>query len=162
MAISAILFGRFLDFLVRDYVIDLYGLERTGLWQSVAKMSTSYLLVFTGTVGVVYYPKMASLIHEPKELRRYVIRVMSFVALISLISLGVYYLNKELVLSLFFSKEFKSASYLVKYQVVGDLFSIVSYLLAYLLSAKVATTKYIFAQFFSAFLTRLYALSSFS
>ena len=156
MAISAILFGRFLDFMVRDYVIDLYGLERTGLWQSVAKMSTSYLLVFTGTVGVVYYPKMASLIHEPKELRRYVIRVMSFVALISLISLGVYYLNKELVLSLFFSKEFKSASYLVKYQVVGDLFSIVSYLLAYLLSAKVATTKYIFAQFFSAFVYLLF------
>ncbi len=150
MAISAILFGRFLDFVVRDYVIDLYGLDRTGLWQSVAKMSTSYLLVFTGTVGVIYYPKMASLIHEPKALKMYVVRVMGFVSLVSIMSLGVYFLNKELILSLFFSKEFESAAYLVRYQVIGDFFSILSYLLAYLLSARVETTRYIFAQFFSA------------
>lgn len=150
MAISAILFGRFLDFMVRDYVIDMYGLERTGLWQSVAKMSTSYLLIFTGTVGVIYYPKMASLIHEPKALKTYVLRIMGFVALVSVMALGVYWLNKEFVLGLFFSKEFEKAAYLVRYQVVGDFFSIISYLLAYLLSARVETTRYIFAQLFSA------------
>lgn len=150
MAISSILFGRFLDFVVRDYVIDLYGLNATGLWQSVAKMSTSYLLVFTGTVGVIYYPKMASLIHEPKALKAYVVKVMGFVSVVTLISLGVYFMNKELILNLFFSKEFESAAYLVQYQVIGDFFSILAYLLAYLLSARVETTRYIFAQFFSA------------
>ena len=150
MAISTILFGRFLDFAIRDYVIDLYGLNATGLWQSVAKMSSSYLLVFTGTVGVIYYPKMASLIHEPKALKVYVLKVLSFVSLVTIISLGVYYLNKELILKLFFSKEFESAAYLVRYQVIGDFFSILSYLLAYLLSARVETARYIFAQFFSA------------
>lgn len=150
MAISAIIFGRFLDFMVRDYVIDLYGLERTGLWQAVAKMSTSYLLVFTGTVGVVYYPKMASLIHEHKALKSYVMRVMGFVALVSIIALGVYWLNKEFVLQLFFAKGFEKGAYLVKYQIFGDFFSILSYLLAYLLSARVETTKYIFAQLVSA------------
>lgn len=150
MAISAILFGRFLDFMVRDYVIGIYGLERTGLWQSVAKMSTSYLLVFTGTVGVIYYPKMASLIHEPKALKQYVLKVMGFVAMVSIMSLGVYWLNKEFILSVFFTKEFEKAGYLVRYQVIGDFFSILSYLLAYLLSARVATTRYIFAQLFSA------------
>lgn len=150
MALSAIIFGRFLDFMVRDYVIDLYGLERTGLWQAVAKMSTSYLLVFTGTVGVVYYPKMASLIHERSALKAYVLKVMGFVCLVSIIALGVYWLNKEFVLKLFFAEGFEQGAYLVKYQVIGDFFSILSYLLAYLLSARVETTKYIFAQLFSA------------
>ena len=60
MAISAIAFGRLLDFAVREYVIGLYAEEKTGLWQSIAKISSSYMLIFTGTVGVVYYPKMAS------------------------------------------------------------------------------------------------------
>ena len=150
MAISAIAFGRLLDFGVRDYAIELYGLDRTGLWQSVAKMSTSYMLIFTGTVGVVYYPKMASLIHEPQKLKWYVIRVMGFVAFISLLGLGIYYLNKEFFLKLFFDNGFERAAYLVRFQVVGDFFAIISYLLAYLLSARVQTFKYIAAQFVSA------------
>ena len=150
MAISAILFGRLLDFVVRDYVIDLYGLEKTGLWQSVAKMSTSYMLVFTGTVGVVYYPKMASLINDRIQLRAYVIKVMGFVAFVSVLALSVYYLNREFFLSLFFSSEFKQAAYLVRFQAFGDFFAIVSYLLAYLLSARVETMKYIAAQLISA------------
>lgn len=150
MAISAIIFGRLLDFGVRDYVIDLYGLDRTGLWQSVAKMSTSYLLVFTGTVGVVYYPKMASLIHNQVALKSYVLKVMGFVAFVSVLCLGVYYLNKEFILKLFFDNGFERAAYLVQYQVVGDFFCILAYLLAYLLSAKVQTMKYIAAQLISA------------
>lgn len=150
MAISAIAFGKLLDFGVRDYTIELYGLDRTGLWQSVAKMSSSYLLVFTGTVGVVYYPKMASLIHNQKELRKYVVRVMGFVAFVSILCLGIYYLNKEFILKLFFANGFEKAAYLVRYQVIGDFFAILSYLLAYLLSARVETMKYIGAQLVSA------------
>ncbi len=150
MAISAIAFGRLLDFAVRDYVIGLYGLEKTGLWQSVAKMSTSYMLVFTGTVGVVYYPKMASLIHDRVNLKTYVIKVMGFVAFVSILALGVYYLNREFFLTAFFSAEFKQAAYLVKFQAFGDFFAILSYLLAYLLSARVETMRYIGAQVLSA------------
>lgn len=150
MAISAVALGRLLDFGVRDYSIELYGLDRTGLWQSVTKMSTSYMLVFTGTVGVVYYPKMASLIHKPDELKQYVLKVMGFVAFVSLICLSVYFLNKEFILRVFFADGFEKAAYLVRYQVIGDFFAILSYLLAYLLSARVQTIKYIAAQIISA------------
>lgn len=150
MALSAIAFGKLLDFGVRDYAIELYGLDRTGLWQSVAKMSTSYMLVFTGTVGVVYYPKMASLIHKPIELKQYVLKVMGFVAFVTLLCLSVYYFNKEFFLKLFFANGFEKAAYLVRYQVIGDFFAILSFLLAYLLSARVQTMKYIAAQVISA------------
>ena len=150
MAVSSIVFGRFLDFMVRDHIIELYGVDRTGLWQSVVKMSSSYILVFTGTVGVVYYPKMASLIHEPKRLKSYVLKVMGFVAFISIICLGVYYLNRNFFLQLFFDQGFERASYLVKYQAVGDFFALISYLLAYLLSARVQTWRYILSQALSA------------
>lgn len=150
MAISAIVFGRLLDFAVRDYVIEIYGLERTGLWQAVAKMSTSYMLVFTGTVGVIYYPKMASLVHDHTALKKYVLRVMGFVAFITLMSLGIYYLNKEFFLKIFFDNGFERAGYLVRFQAIGDFFAILSYLLAYLLSARLETMKYIAAQLISA------------
>lgn len=150
MAVSSLIFGKLLDFGVREQVLELYGEDRTGLWQSVAKMSGSYILVFTGTVGVVYYPKMASLIHEPEKLKSYVLKVMGFVSFMSIICLGVYYLNRDLILSLFFAEGFERASYLVRYQVFGDFFALISYLLAYLLSAQVATWRYIVAQAFSA------------
>jgi O-antigen/teichoic acid export membrane protein len=150
MAVSSVVFGKLLDFGVREYILELYGEDRTGLWQSVAKMSGSYILVFTGTIGVVYYPKMASLIHEPRKLRSYVLKVMGFVTFISIICLGVYYLNKEFILELFFADGFERAGYLVRYQASGDFFALISYLLAYLLSAQVATWRYIAAQAFSA------------
>lgn len=150
MALSAIAVGKLLDFLVRDYVIEIYGLDRTGLWQSVAKMSSSYLLVFSGTVGVVYYPKMASLIHNDNALRKYVGRVMGFVAFVTVVCLGIYFLNRNFILQLFFDKGFEKAAYLVKYQAIGDFFCILSYLLAYLLSARVKTIKYVVSQIFSA------------
>ncbi|WP_141719726.1 MATE family efflux transporter [Roseivirga misakiensis] len=150
MAISAIVFGKLLDFGVRDYAIELYDLERTGLWQAVAKMSTSYLLVFSGTVGVIYYPKIASLIHERGALRQYVLKVMGFMTFVSIMALGIYYLNKEFILNLFFADGFDKAAYLVRYQVIGDFFALLAYLLAYVLSARVQTMKYIAAQFVSA------------
>ena len=160
MAISAIAFGKLLDFIVRDYVIGEYGLDRTGLWQSVAKMSSSYLLVFSGTVGVVYYPKMASLIHDHHALKTYVGKVMGFVAFVTIICLGIYYLNREFILELFFAEGFQRAAYLVRFQAIGDFFCILSYLLAYLLSARVQTFKYILAQLFSAiiYITLVYVL----
>ncbi|WP_141655376.1 hypothetical protein [Roseivirga seohaensis] len=160
MAISSIVLGKLLDFMVRDYVIELYGLDRTGLWQSVAKMSSSYLLVFSGTVGVVYYPKMASLIHDEVALRSYVLKVMGFVGFITVICLGIYYFNREFILNLFFAKGFERAAYLVRFQAIGDFFCILSYLLAYLLSARVLTVKYIVAQLFSAliYVTLVYLL----
>jgi len=150
MALSAIALGKLLDFVVRDYVIELYGLNRTGLWQSVTKMSSSCLLVFSGTVGVVYYPKMASLIHDDEALRKYVGKVMAFVAFVTFICLGIYYLNRTFILQLFFDKGFEQAAYLVRFQTIGDFFCILSYLLAYLLSARVKTFKYMVAQVFSA------------
>lgn len=150
MAVSSLVFGKLLDFGVREQILELYGEDRTGLWQSVAKMSGSYILVFTGTVGVVYYPKMASLIHEPKKLKTYVLKVMGFVSFMSIICLGVYYINRDLILSLFFANGFERAGFLVRYQAFGDFFALLSYLLAYLLSAQVATWRYIAAQLFSA------------
>jgi polysaccharide transporter, PST family len=150
MAVSSIVFGKLLDFGVRDYMIEEFGVDRTGLWQSVVKMSTAYLLVFTGTVGVVYYPKMASLIHDNRALKFYVQKVMGFVAFVTILCLGIYYYNKGFFLNLFFASGFDRAAYLVRYQVIGDFFCIMSYLLAYLLSARVQTWKYIKAQFFSA------------
>ncbi|GAB5523757.1 MAG: hypothetical protein Roseis2KO_16290 [Roseivirga sp.] len=150
MAVSSLVFGKLLDFGVREQILELYGEDRTGLWQSVAKMSGSYILVFTGTIGVVYYPKMASLIHEPEKLKTYVLKVMGFVSFMSLVCLGVYYINRDLILSLFFADGFERAGFLVRYQAFGDFFALLSYLLAYLLSAQVATWRYIAAQAFSA------------
>ena len=152
MAASALVFGKFIDFGVRDYILELYGEDRTGLWQAVTKMSSSYILVFTGTVGVVYYPKMSSLIYEPRKLRAYVLKVMGFVSFVSFICLSIYYLNKEFILQMFFAEGFERAGFLVRYEIVGSFFALISYLLAYLLSAKVATGKYIAAQAFSAIL----------
>lgn len=158
MAISAISLGQLLDFVIRDYIIDRYGLEITGLWQSVVKVSLSYTMLFTSAVSYIYYPRLCALIHEPEKLRSFVYRSFFWVAIMAIAGLSIYYFNRSFFLRLFFDEAFIAASGLVRYQVIGDFFGLISFLLTSILSAQVLTRKFIVARLFSAlvFLTMLF------
>jgi O-antigen/teichoic acid export membrane protein len=150
MAITAISLGKLLDFVLRDYIMDRYGLEATGLWQSVVKMSLSYTMLFTSAISFVYYPRVCALIHNPVRLRQFVFKSMGVVATVSVLGLGVYYFNRTFFLAVLFDESFTEAAGLVRYQVIGDFFGLMSFLLSSLLSAQAKTTRFIISRFFSA------------
>lgn len=150
MAISVVLFGQVLDFIVRDYIIGTYGLSKTGEWQAVVKMSSNYLLLFTNVIGAVYYPKISRLIYDHTALRNYIFKVMMLMSAMSVLCLSIYYLNKGLFLTVFFDEQLEGAAYLVRYQAIGDFFALNSFLLATVLVAKVQTREFIFGRFISA------------
>ncbi|NVJ48312.1 MAG: hypothetical protein HWE07_14340 [Cytophagia bacterium] len=150
MAISVLLTGQILDFIVRDFIINSYGLTTTGEWQAVVKMSANFLLLFTNVVGVVYYPKVSTLIYDHGALKKYVLKVMILVSSLSLLSLTIYYLERGVFLELFFDKELGDAAYLVRYQAIGDFFALNSFLLATVLVAKVQIKKFVIGRFLAA------------
>lgn len=150
MAVSVVLFGQVLDFVVRDYIIGKYGLDKTGEWQAVVKMSSNYLLLCTNVIGAVYYPKVSKLIYDHMALRKYVFKVMALMTLVSLLSLSIYYLNRGPFLRVFFDKELENAIYLVRYQAIGDFFAVNAFLLATILVAKVQMRKFIMGRVVSA------------
>jgi O-antigen/teichoic acid export membrane protein len=152
MAGSVLAFGKLLDFLVRDEIIELYGLQQTGLWQSVVRVSDLYTMLFIATVGAVYYPQLSARANDPLRLKKYFWEVFRLTAPATALGLLTVYLTKDYVLSTLFSAEFVEAQTLFPYQLLGDWFLLMAYLLVYILSVQTKTTTFVISQAFSAFL----------
>ena len=144
------LFGNLVDFLIRQYVINGYGLDQTGLWQAVVKISDSYSAAFIGVLGMVYYPKISELINHHEELKKYVRSVLLTCIPFILAGLMVVYYFKEEFLVIFFKPEFKQAAYLMDFQLTGDLFKLTSLILGYLIVVQARTSLFIISQGVSA------------
>ncbi|MGK7397084.1 MAG: hypothetical protein ACNS62_21080 [Candidatus Cyclobacteriaceae bacterium M3_2C_046] len=150
MSLSVLVFSKLTDFLVRYYAIETFGLQTTGFWQAVVKLSDSYMHLFLTTVGVIYYPQVSALIFDTDKLRNYLNDVLHLVIPVTLAGLGLIYFFRETIIILLFSPEFKDAKYLFKFHLAGDFFSIICYLLTYIVSAQARTITFILLQLGSA------------
>jgi len=150
MAFSVLLFTKLVDFFVRDYAIEAFGLHYTGIWQAVVKLSNTYMDIFIATVGSVYYPKISSLIFNSNHLRKYLREMLAIVLPFSVIGLLALYLFRDMAIMVFFNQDFKEAAHLFRFQLIGDFFSIISYLLTFIIVAQARTVLFILLQAGSA------------
>lgn len=149
---SVLVFSKLVDFGVRQYAMSEFGFKLAGLWQSVVKISDSYMSLFIATVGVVFYPQVSALVFDTDKLRNYIKDVLYIVTPVTIIGLFLIYIFRIPILNLLFTEEFIPAHYLIKYQLIGDFFGIISYLLIYIVSAQARTLTFILLQFGSAVL----------
>lgn len=150
MALSVMIFGKLTDFIIRDYAIQQFGFHLTGLWQSVVKISDSYMMLFINTVGIVYYPQVSALIFDSEQLRIYLKDVLRIVLVVSLVGLSLVYLFRETVLVILFDQDFIPAEELMPFQLIGDFFCFLAYLLTYIISAQARTLTFILLEAASA------------
>jgi polysaccharide transporter, PST family len=150
MGASIMVFGNLVDFLIRQYVINGYGLDQTGLWQAVVKLSDSYSAAFVAVLGMVYYPKLSELINHHEELKKYVRSVLLICIPFIFSGLLVVYYFKEEFLVIFFQSKFEQAAYLMDFQLVGDVFKLTSLILGYLIVVQARTSLFIISQGVSA------------
>ncbi len=150
MACSVLIFGKLVDFIIRDFAINHFGLHQTGLWQSVVKISDSYMMLFINTVGIVYYPQVAAMIFDTEKLRIYLRDVLKIVIVISIVGLSFIFLFRKYVILILFDHSFLPAQVLMPFQLTGDFFCIISYLLTYIISAQARTRVFIGLQAGSA------------
>jgi PST family polysaccharide transporter len=150
MASSVLIFGKLTDFIIRDYAIQHFGLHLTGLWQSVVKISDNYMMLFINTVGIVYYPQISALIFDTDQLRIYLRDVIKIVLFVSITGLSLIYLFRQPVLIILFDRNFLPAEELMPFQLIGDFFCFLAYLLTYIISAQARTRTFIFLQAGSA------------
>ena len=152
MALSNVFFVRFVDFFVRDYVIGEFDLYQTGLWQSVAKISDNYTMVFTSLMGMLYYPRIAALLPQPDELRGFVRQ--AYLLVVPLVAGGLlfFYLFSDFLITLLYEPQFVQARFLLDYQLLGDFLKMASFLLSYIISVRADVKLYIATQGISALL----------
>lgn len=142
MSFTSIFAVLYIQLTIRTYIINHLSIQEAGIWQGVVKISDIYLSIITTTLGYYYLPRLSE-IKDKIELRKEIFKGYKFLLPVTLISALMVYLLRGFIVSLLFSAEFKQMEGLFFFQLLGDMFKIASWLLAYLMLAKSLTKVFI-------------------
>lgn len=131
--------------ILRGYVISEISVTEAGWWEAMNRISNMYLMVITTSFSVYYLPRLSELT-DKGELRNEIFRSYKVIIPCLLVGLTLIYFLRYLVISLLFTPEFYPMENLFFWQLLGDFFKIISWVLAFLMVAKAMTKWYIFTE----------------
>ena len=127
--------------IIRKYIVSKYSIEEAGIWDAVNRLSSFYMMIFSSGLSLYYMPKLASLKtdNEFKSELKYYFTV--FVPLFTLM-LIIVYLFKGIILDFAFTAEFSSLKGVLIWQLLGDLFRIMTLAFGYQIVVKAEIKSY--------------------
>ncbi|MEY0151526.1 O-antigen translocase [Providencia rettgeri] len=150
MAITSAIMVPTSQFIIRDYIGTTQGLDQAGYWQGVWYISTTYLMIVTTALSTYYLPRLSE-ITSKQELRKEILHGYKILLPIVIVCGVVIYLLRDFIIYLLFSDSFVPMKPLFTWQIVGDVFKIASWLLAYVMLAKSMTKTFIISEIFFSF-----------
>jgi PST family polysaccharide transporter len=150
MAVSTLLFGKAVDYVLRDYLLGAFGPARTDLWQVVGKLSDNYTMVFGAVMSSVFYPRLAALTGQPAAARSYLRSVLGLLAPVLAVGLGLVFACRSWLLPLLFAPRLLAAQEFLAPQLLGDWAKLLSWLFIFQLTARARTGAYVVVQAASA------------
>jgi len=120
-----------------------------GLWEGINRISNMFLMVFATSLSVYYLPRLTEL-KTQRELRNEVFSVFKLVAPLLMIFSISLYLGRNIVINVLFTDAFARMESLFPFQILGDFFKLISWVLAYIMIAKSMTKTYIIMEFVSS------------
>lgn len=151
MTITSVIAAPVSFLIIRNYIGENLGWDSAGYWQGIWYVSTMYLMVVTTSLSVYYLPKLSE-IQDKTELKKEIFSGYKIIIPIVICMSLMIFLLKEYVILIAFSDKFMPMMELFKWQLIGDIFKIGSFIAAYYLIAKSKTSQYIFIQIFFSFL----------
>ncbi len=138
MALTTSVCAPISQILVRDHLSEKFGLEATGYWQAVTKISDIYLMMVTLTLSAYYLPRISE-IRKEKELRAEIIKTYIFILPLAGCGALTIYLLRNFIVSALFTPDFNPMIDLFAWQLIGDVIKIGSWILGYVLIARAST-----------------------
>jgi O-antigen/teichoic acid export membrane protein len=129
--------------LLRDVMSRSLGLEATGHWQAVWRLSEVYLSVITTSMGLYFMPKLGQVIRNPVALRREVLRTFTIVVALTSAIAATIFVCRELIVHWVFAPSFAPMLKLMPFQLLGDVVKTAAWTLGYVLVALVRRRWYV-------------------
>ncbi|MCT4298099.1 O-antigen translocase [Elizabethkingia anophelis] len=145
MAITSALTIPVSQILVRNTIINFEGLEQAGLWQGMMRISDAYLLIITTALATYYLPKISS-ITDINELRTEIKTGYKYVFPATLIISIIIFCIKDVIIQVLYTQSFYNMRELFLWQLLGDFFKIMAFILAYVMLAKAQMKIYIITE----------------
>lgn len=145
MAITTAVCAPGAQMLIRDHLAADFGWSSAGHWHALNKVSEVYLSVITTTLAVYFLPRIAEIRQVP-ELWQEIAKVLRFAVPLAALGAGVIYAGREIVVLWLFTEEFAPMAQLFAWQLAGDVLRVASWVFAYVLVGRAATTAFIGAE----------------
>lgn len=145
MAFVSVFFGNIAQILLRNMVIEQFGLVYAGYWDAMTRLSNGYLLFASTILGVYYLPRLSEL-KKYEEVKKEVFLGYQVILPIATISSMLIYLFKEIIVNLLFTHEFLPMLELLKWQLIGDVTKIASWIVSYMMLSKAMTSLFVITE----------------
>lgn len=145
MAITSVLTVPLSHLIIRNYIGENLSWEDAGYWQGIWYISAMYLMVVTTSLSVYYLPKLSE-IDNKIELKKEILNGYKIIIPIVTLFAFIIFFFKELVIEIAFTNEFLPMLELFKWQLIGDVIKIASWLLAIIMIAKAMTKLFIITE----------------
>jgi len=145
MAITSALTVPISYIIIRNYIGENLSWDDAGYFQGIKYISDMYLMVVTTSLGVYYLPRLSE-IQDTKELKQEIISGYKIIMPIVIILAFGIYIFRELAVHIAFTDKFLPMLELFKWQLIGDIIKIASWLLGYVMLAKTMTKVFIITE----------------
>lgn len=138
--------------LIRNSIIDNINLEMAGLWEAMNKISMFYMMFFSSLITLYLLPKLSenTTVKGYYSIMRNYLKVVLPIACFGFL---LVFLLKVFIIKFFLTNEFIFIKEFFYLQLIGDLFKVVAFSIAYQFHAKRMISCYLISD---AFLYGLY------
>jgi PST family polysaccharide transporter len=158
MALCSSVLGPVVFLLIRNKAISVLGMNQAGFWETMSRISSSYMLFVTTLLTVYFLPKLAGA-KDNEQTKAVFWQYYKFILPVFCTGVMIVYFARFIIIQVLFTKVFLPASELFFWQLLGDVFKVCSLILGYQFFAKKMTTAFIVTEILS--LAFLYFLSLF-
>lgn len=135
MSLTAIVAGSFSQLLIRERLITKLSLPDAGIWQGITRLSDYYLGFIITVLSVYYLPRLSEL-KEKYELRREIGKGYKLLLPLIVLLAFIIFLFRGMIVQILFTKQFSAMIPLFKFQLLGDVLKIGSWVMAFIMLAK--------------------------
>lgn len=137
----------FVQLVLRTFISEKLSVIDAGYWEALNRISQMSILVLTSAFSTYYMPQLAQT-KTHTALKAEVYKTFKWVMIITIGILLPFYLFREVLVNLLLNKSFALINDLFAFQLLGDLFRMLSFVFAYVLLAKAKTWQFVFAEVF--------------
>lgn len=149
MALVSVFIGNYAQISLRKIITREFSVEYAGYWEAMNKLSGGYLMLATTIMGVYYLPKISELktyqeiCHEVGTGYKYILSIASITAF-------AIFIFKESIIKILFTDSFLPMLELLKWQLIGDVIKIGSWIISYVMLGRAMTKIFIITEAFFA------------
>jgi len=131
---------------IKNYIIDTIGFVEAGYWEAMIKISQYYLMFIMSLFSLYLLPKLS---HNQTDEGFVSIAKQFYKTILPIVVIGFFsiYFLRYWIVRITLTKEFLPIQDLFFWQLIGDFFKIVAFVLAYQMQAKKMFYTYLLGEF---------------